>query len=89
MRSTEILDIEQVATEEHYHFVIGPVVATSDSTFHGICPPVSYCPSSLSSTEMLIGEMIQQITELINFLDATHLPYDPTHIISVQKDSKG
>ena len=69
--------------------LLDQLLTPSNPTFYGMCPEVSYHPSSLSPTEMLTDDIIRDIIDLINFLDKKHLPHDVIHVVGSHKDSKG
>ena len=85
-QSTEVWNITNMTTSQNFHFVVGPVPDTSEPSFVGECPAVSYLPNPMSPTDMLTEHIIQQVVELINLVVNKHLPYDPTHIMGLHTD---
>ena len=79
--TTELYPASKVTATTGFHISVGPAPDTSVPSFLGECPVVrDYYPTSFSPIEGLCDEVEKGSTQLVEILDVSQLPHDPTYI---------
>ena len=84
--TTELYPAAKVTATTGFHIPVGPAPDTSLPSCLGECPDVrSYYPTSLSPIEGLCDEVEKGSIQLIEILDESQLPHDPTYVRKLRR----
>ena len=79
--TTELYPPSGVTATTGFHISVGPAPDTSVPSFLGECPVVrDYYPTSFFPIEGLCDEVERGSIQLVEILDVSQLPHDPTYV---------